>query len=246
MEGGGSPKNRYQKQIKLGIKNIFSHKAARNAASFVAKTNNSRFLSPWVTKAVLTQNLKELVGGWWGRALRPPKCWACRCKGCRPTFLLPSLLASRNLLCQILLFTDKASFFLASFPSLPAAFLPPSLPSLPSFLSSFLAFLPCFLPLLPLLIGSMLISFLMAIIFFLMPIIFFLMPISFLLMPIYFWCVSPAWMGFPNLHVEMVLFTSQLYLLTSQSSSTFPRPSSLTKPGLLLRSIDDHFESSWV
>ena len=116
------------------------------------KIINHRFPSPWVTKAVLTQNLKELDRGW-GEGLRPPpRCCSCRCKGCRPTFLLPSLLASSNLLCQILLFTDKASFFLASF-------LPSFLPSLlPSFLSSFLpcfppsllpSFLPCLPPLLP-------------------------------------------------------------------------------------------------
>ena len=96
-----------------------------------------------------------------------------------------------------ILFTDKASFFLASFPSLPAAFLPSFLACIQElavsdttvyilftdkasfFLASFpslpAAFLPSFLALLPLLSllkGSMLISFLMPIIF--------------------FWCVSPS------------------------------------------------------
>ena len=64
----------------------------------------------------------------------PPKCCRYHCGGCHPAFLLPSspslpsLLASKNLLYQILLLTNKASFFLPSF-----------LPSfLPCVLSAFL------------------------------------------------------------------------------------------------------------
>jgi len=41
-----------------------------------------------------------------------PKCCGCHCRGCHPTFLpSPFFLASKNLLYQILLFTDKASCF---------------------------------------------------------------------------------------------------------------------------------------
>ena len=56
-----------------------------------------------------------------------------------PPYLPPSLLASKNLLCQILLFTDKASSFLHYF-------LPSFLPFLSSFLPCLHSSLPSFLP----------------------------------------------------------------------------------------------------
>ena len=195
MEGGGSKKNRDQKQIKLGIKKIFSHKAARNAAGFVAKTNNSRFPSPWVTKAVLTQNLKE-VGGWGGGR--------CALPNAEPVAAKDAALSSSFLACmqELLLFTDKASSCLASFPSLPAAFLPPFLPCLPFFLPCLHPLLPSFLTLLPLLIGSMLISFLMPIMFCS------LMPISFFLMPVFLMRI-PSMDGIP----QSIIYMSKWFCL---------------------------------
>ena len=83
--------------------------------------------------------VKELEGGWGGgRSASPPRCCGCCCG--------PSLLASKNLLFQKLLFTDKASSFLPSLSCLLPSFLPSFLPYfLLSFFPSFLAFLPCFL-----------------------------------------------------------------------------------------------------
>ena len=135
--GWGSPKNRDQKQIKLGIKNIFSHKAARNAASFVAKTNNSRFLSPWVTKAVLTQNLKELVGvGGGGRCALPNAEPVAAKDAALPSSFLPCLHPGTCCVRYYCLPIKHLCSLLPFRPCLLPSSLPPFLPCLPSFLPS--------------------------------------------------------------------------------------------------------------
>ena len=96
----------------------------------------------WSCRGCHPKNLEKLDGvGGEGAA---PRCCGCHCSGCHPipppSFLflpLPSFLASKTWLYQILVFTDKASFFL------PSPWLAGVLASLvPSFIPSFLLHSP--------------------------------------------------------------------------------------------------------